>query len=218
MTPPPQRDRREILTMIVLLEGSLGLIAWGAAWASGRILSEDLIWRPGTASLAIAATVPLYFAFLAVTRWPTRGFARIARVLDESMLPMFRKLGWIDLAIVAAFAGWGEELLFRAIVQDALVESLGVVGGVALASLAFGLVHAVTPTYFVAATSIGAYLGVLRIATDGLWAPVLVHALYDFLAFVHLVKLNWPVPAWTFDEPPPAGDGAEPENPGDSAS
>jgi len=50
-------------------------------------------------------------------------------------------------------------------------------------SLAFGLLHALTPAYFVLAALMGAYLGWLQMETGNLLVPIIVHWLYDALAF-----------------------------------
>jgi membrane protease YdiL (CAAX protease family) len=59
---------------------------------------------------------------------------------------------------------------------------------VALASAVFGLLHAITPTYAILATVMGAYLGVVWIASGNLLAPIVAHALYDFVALVWLLR------------------------------
>jgi membrane protease YdiL (CAAX protease family) len=75
----------------------------------------------------------------------------------------------------------GEELLFRGVVQNISQEWLGPLGGLALASVLFGLVHPLTRAYFVAASVIGVYLGWLWLATDNLLVPIIAHGLYDFV-------------------------------------
>ena len=48
--------------------------------------------------------------------------------------------------------------------------------------------HWSTPLYFLLATITGIYLGWLYWATGSLVAPVLAHALYDFIALVVIVR------------------------------
>jgi membrane protease YdiL (CAAX protease family) len=57
-------------------------------------------------------------------------------------------------------------------------------------SIIFGLVHAVTPLYALLATLVGIYLG---LAMDyggerNLLTPIIIHGLYDFLAFLVIVR------------------------------
>ena len=57
-----------------------------------------------------------------------------------------------------------------------------------LASLLFGLAHAMTLTYLVLATLMGLYLGALYAWTDQLLAPMLTHFLYDWAALAWLLR------------------------------
>ena len=52
----------------------------------------------------------------------------------------------------------------------------------------FGLMHFITPTYAVLATLMGAYLGLVWQWTGNLLAVVLMHALYDFLVLLYLLR------------------------------
>ena len=111
------------------------------------------------------------------------------------LVPLFRECRLLDLAVISALAGLGEEMLFRGVVQQAVADWVdgerGIWVGLALAALLFGLVHMITPTYAVLAGLIGLYLGWIWIATDrNLLVPIVTHAAYDFLALVYLVKVR----------------------------
>jgi hypothetical protein len=54
----------------------------------------------------------------------------------------------------------------------------------------FGLAHFISLMYAVLAALIGLYLGILFIAFDNLAVPVIVHALYDFVALTYLVRMR----------------------------
>ena len=62
--------------------------------------------------------------------------------------------------------------------------TVGLIG----ASLLFGLAHLLTTSYAVVTALAGLYLGGLFLATDNLLAPIVTHAVYDFLALVYLVR------------------------------
>ncbi|HEX4922559.1 MAG TPA: CPBP family intramembrane glutamic endopeptidase, partial [Bdellovibrionales bacterium] len=54
-----------------------------------------------------------------------------------------------------------------------------------LTSIVFGLLHALTPAYFIIATGISLYLGWVYEASGRLLAvPLLIHGLYDFAALL----------------------------------
>lgn len=92
-------------------------------------------------------------------------------------------LGLIVALCLGLVAGIGEELLFRGILQQAvLVERVGLPSNVAigLASIIFGLLHAVTPLYAGLATLASIYFGVLFVNYDvNILVPMACHALYD---------------------------------------
>ncbi len=94
---------------------------------------------------------------------------------------------WAIIA-VSLLAGFGEELLFRGVIQAGLEQLTGTATGLVLASLIFGLLHAITPAYFILATIMGLYLGLLYQLTGNLLIPCLVHALYDWAAITWYLR------------------------------
>jgi len=58
----------------------------------------------------------------------------------------------------------------------------------AISSLLFGLCHWISTAYVVMATAMGLLLGGLFLATGNLAAPMVAHALYDFLALLYLTR------------------------------
>lgn len=86
------------------------------------------------------------------------------------------------VVLVSLLAGVGEELLFRGVVQAGLVSPLTPFGAILIASVLFGAAHAVSLSYWVLATLMGIYLGLLYHWTGNLLVPIVVHALYDWVA------------------------------------
>ena len=93
-----------------------------------------------------------------------------------------------QFAMVAPLAGVGEELLFRGVLQTKLGEWTTPVIGLVLASLLFGVAHALSKLYFVFALVVGLFLGWLTLHYNDLVAPIVAHALYDFLALIYLSR------------------------------
>jgi hypothetical protein len=62
--------------------------------------------------------------------------------------------------------------------------------GLILSNVIFGLLHCITPTYAILAGLIGVYFGLLLDATGtpNLLAPILAHGLYDYLAFLVVIR------------------------------
>jgi len=187
------RDRA--LYMAALVQGGLVVVAIVLGWLFDvpAWTAFQPTWRD--AAIGVLATGPM-IVLLLITEWlPFEPLKNIQRLLDETLLPLFVECTWIDLALVSMLAGIGEELLFRGVVQGALVESFaelpyGPENAIVLASITFGLAHLITPTYAVLVTLVGIYLGVLYHWTDNLFAPAIAHALYDFIALVWLLRAH----------------------------
>ncbi len=175
-----------------LFEGSLAVAAVVLGWALGIDPLESLRWDQAAVIWGIVAIVPLLGLLAWSMRSAWRPLRTLRRFFDLSIVPLFRPLSMVQLAVLSILAGVGEELLFRGIVQAGIGYGIGgaVGAGVALSAAAvlFGLAHALSPAYFVLATVIGFYLGVLWLATGNVLTPIIAHAGYDFLALCYLAR------------------------------
>jgi len=190
--PAPGKPHPFLLAIVV--EGGIGLIAVGAGSLLGTPPAEQLRWTPQAGLVGLLATIPLVcFAWL-LMRVRLRPFEAMLRLLDEVVVPLFRQCPIWQLGVISLFAGLGEEMLFRGVLQQALTPSIGepwdATIGLLAASVLFGLLHWLTTAYAVLATLIGVYLGGLWMLTGNLLIPAVVHALYDFWALVYLVRLR----------------------------
>ena len=183
-----------LATIAMVFEGGLGVVAVGVAWTLGRPLGELIDWTVTGALWGAAAALPLMVLLLVCVRVPVWPFSGVAEVIDRMLTPMFRDISLLNLAMISALAGLGEELLFRGLIQQGLADWIGGPAGVWIglvaASIIFGLFHPVTPTYTVLATLMGAYLGWLWIDTENLLVPITAHGVYDFLALAYMVKIR----------------------------
>jgi uncharacterized protein len=193
-----QLGRREVMRLAVLFEGGLAALACLIGWAAGLPPWEKLSWDPADAALGAAASLPMLALFLVCVLVPWRPFARIRRLVDRVVRPLFRDCTIADLALVSLLAGVGEELFFRGLLQEALTGWLGPWPALTAVSLLFGLMHPLTPAYAVLASLAGAYLGAAYLHTGNLLVPIVAHALYDFAALVYLLRALPEV-----SEPPP---------------
>lgn len=131
--------------------------------------------------IGTAAAVPPFLLFLfsvseKAEKVPLIGSLRQI-VLKEIRL-IFSGCTFIDILIISLFAGLGEEFLFRGIMQAKL--------GIVAASIIFGLFHAVSPAYVIAATFMGFYIGAFYHMSGGLLVPVQIHFVYDLAALVYI--------------------------------
>ena len=183
-----------VFPMAVLIEGGMGLLAVGLGWLLDRAPATTIRWDLAGMLWGLAATVPLVAVLLLCVWLPIGVLRDLLRTIDQSVVPLFRRWRLVEMAMVAALAGLGEEMLFRGVLQNAVADWMG--GpygdwvGWALASVLFGIAHSISAAYAVLATAIGFYLGGLWIATGNLLVPVIAHAVYDFLALVYLVRVR----------------------------
>lgn len=194
---------RPFLLIAVVFEGGLVLLAWalGAVFGTPAFSQLHLTWEG--AAYGLLASVPMLGA-LAWIMWSTwRPLVRFRRNIDEVVAPLFANSTVLDLVVISAMAGLGEEALFRGFMQTALAGAVELWLAVVLTSLVFGLAHFLSATYALYAAVVGVYLGLLLIVFDNLLAPVVAHAAYDFLALVYLV----------YARPPANGVGARDEGP-----
>jgi membrane protease YdiL (CAAX protease family) len=177
---PDLTNRRHFLALAAAFEGSLAVIAWALGWffelnPLARLTLEvrGLIW-------GVAGTIPMILLFALANRYPVGPLRKIKQFLHETLGPSLVACRWYDLLLVAAIAGISEELLFRGALQPLC--------GLFWSNVLFGFAHCITPTYVVFAGAVGGYLGGLMEGANNLLAPIVAHALYDFLAFLVVVR------------------------------
>jgi membrane protease YdiL (CAAX protease family) len=187
----PLPDPRSLMVLLaIVVEGGLILAAWGLGWLFRKPPLEKFFWDLGEAALGAVAALPLLGLFFVCLRAPVGPFRRINKFFEDVLEPLLSPCTLIDLAGISLLAGVGEEMFFRGVLQAAFTGWMGVWAGLALASVLFGLLHAITPTYALLAAVMGAYLGVLWHFSGNLLTPILAHALYDFLALVLLLRVG----------------------------
>ncbi|MFP4208963.1 MAG: CPBP family intramembrane glutamic endopeptidase [Wenzhouxiangella sp.] len=144
-------------------------------------LLGDLDFSLVALNWGVLGTLPLLLGVwaLATTGWPW--VEELTKIMREVLVPLFARAPPGTLLMVALLAGVGEELLFRGVVQGGLDGVLGPWLALVMASLLFGVMHALTRAYFIVATLMGCYLGLVYLWTDNLLVPVLIHFLYDWI-------------------------------------
>jgi membrane protease YdiL (CAAX protease family) len=178
--------RGTIILLAVVVEGGLVGMAIALGWlldrepfARLRLSVVDALW-------GLLAAVPLGLFFVAMIRWPVGPLRGLKTFTDTVIRPMLAPCTTVDLFGISVLAGVGEEALFRGLLQDTLAVWMPLALALTLASLLFGILHAVTPTYAVLAGLMGAYLGGLYEWTGGLLAPMVAHGVYDFGVLLYL--------------------------------
>lgn len=176
--------------LAILVEGGLVLLAYPLSWLLG--LSSPLgqfkpEWTPALAGLL--GTLPLVPLFLLIVYFPIPLFEKLRGISRDVIRPMMEGCTMVDLIGISLLAGVGEEMVFRGALQPWLAREFSPFTAIVLTAIAFGLLHALTLSYFILATFMGIYLGCLLVWTDNLLAPMMVHFLYDAFALIFLTRV-----------------------------
>jgi len=122
--------------------------------------------------------------------WASSIEGDIAGVLETLITSSSWPTFILVLIIIGVLPALGEEIIFRGLIQPAVIRSTGSAHfGVWVTALMFGLVHmqfaGVLPRVF-----LGAVLGFLAYYSQRLWIPVVVHFLFNGLQAL-AVRLSW---------------------------
>ena len=173
-----------------VIEVSLLLAGVMLAFLLGQPLFSDLQWSLRDLGIGILASLPLLVLFFWLLRSSLPALKRIDEFLEIHVRTLFAAWPMWQLAVVALVAAVCEEVFFRSVLQDGLAMHIGTIPALAVASVIFGFFHLVTKAYALIATLIGAYLGVLWLATGNLLAPITTHAVYDFVALAYFLRAH----------------------------
>jgi membrane protease YdiL (CAAX protease family) len=128
----------------------------------------------GQGSDEIAKVVDQY---LRDTVWD---YTRLFGNLDDTMAMIGYWPWWLGVLIIGVGPGIGEELFCRAYLGRGLVANHGVVFGVLLASVLFGMMH-IIPRQVMYASVMGVALHTVYLTTRSLLMPMLLHTLNNGL-------------------------------------
>lgn len=189
---PSDTDSSSFVMMAAAFEFSLAIVAVLVGWLFSINPFQALTWRDPDELLrgvvgGVLAAVPLLLVLIWARQRNWLAIQQLRRLLEQQLLVHFRHASWADFALISLAAGFGEEVLFRGCLQQALALAIDPSGvsawlPVIITSLFFGLVHCVSRIYFVLASLVGLYFGILLMLTGSLWIPLVAHAVYDFVA------------------------------------
>lgn len=190
MNRPTADQRPSFLSMAYLFEGGLVGVAYLLGWLAGLDPFSDMHFDGDAVSHGILGTLPLLLLFFWAYQFPHAELAKIKRFLLDTLAPQLAACRWHQLLSVAAVAGFGEEALFRGVLQPWAETHWGWAAGLVVSNVLFGLVHFITPLYGLLALFTGIYLGVMLDigGQRNLLTPMVVHGLYDFVAFWVVVR------------------------------
>jgi len=179
----------------VMVEGGLAVLAIVIAWFAGISLREMIVLdEPIHYLIAVVAIIPMLMFCRFVYLVPLKTVEFTRRFLHSVYRDFIRHCSVLQLLLVAIMSGIGEELLFRGVIQTAIVEGFGgetrgLIIGIAVTSLLFGLVHPINKLYVFLCFVVGIYLGLLFVWTGNLIVPVIIHTFYNFVVFLAMPQL-----------------------------
>lgn len=181
---------RRFLWLATWFEGSLIAVAYGIGWLVSLDPLQHLHLGLSAWLYGLMGTLPLALLFAWSYGFPHAGMREIRRFLVERLGPLLAACRWHELFYLASLAGVCEEILFRGALQPWLERDWGWLGGLVFSNLMFALAHWITPLYGFLAGLTGLYLGLaLDVAGErNLLIPILIHAVYDFLAFLVVAR------------------------------
>ena len=170
------------------VELALAALAAALGWWLYRPPWEAMAWDIGDAGVGAAGAFPMFAALVIGMQSRVGPMRRIKQINEEFIRPLFQPCSILELGLLSAVAGVGEEWLFRGFLQGACSDWLGPWLGWSIANCVFGLLHAITPAYAIMAALAGVYFGGLWMLTGNLLTPIVAHAIYDWLALVYLTR------------------------------
>jgi membrane protease YdiL (CAAX protease family) len=174
-----------------VFEAALIIVALVLGWIADINPVALLYFSEPALVIGVVGTMPLFLLFLAMEYLPQKSLVTIKNLLLRTLAPSLHQRHWTDLLLLATIAGVSEELLFRGVIQPWIAVSWGYTAGLWFSNIIFGLVHAITPLYALLVTFVGVYLSLSMTfaGENNLLIPIIIHSLYDFLAFIALMRL-----------------------------
>ena len=148
-------------------------------WPTGHHLSVAVL----CCLPLLAVNIVLYLPAVSRLAWTRTFFIFKEEVICRLAAP----LDTASALTLALFAGLGEELFFRGVLQ----QELGIlISSAVFAGLHFGTAVRKFPYVAAAYVVVSLYLGAIFAYSGSLWPPVFTHALYDFLLLFYLCNFD----------------------------
>lgn len=180
-------SRRSLFLVTIVVEGGLYLFGLLLMGGSEAVWSHfNFSWSATAYAFLLCLPMLAVLYFTVRSKWTT--LSRFRNEIDQNIVPIFANYRPVDFALIALLAGVGEEIFFRGWLQSALSAKFGVVLGILTASLIFGLAHYLSFTYAIYAGLTGVYLGMIYYVTGSLYIVMTIHAVYDFIALIYLIR------------------------------
>ena len=179
----------------VQVEGGLAVLAIVIAYFAKIPFWDMLTVTPFAVAFGVLGTFPMFLLCYLVYKLPGKAIEFTRRFMKTMYHDFVRHCSVMQLLLVAMMSGIGEELLFRGILQTTIThwcggETRGLVLAIVITSILFGLAHPISKLYVFLCFVIGLYLGAVFVwSGNNLIAPILLHAIYNFVIFLTLPRM-----------------------------
>jgi len=178
-----EKEQNQVFFSGAIFELSLGLVSFIFAWLLSLDLSKGFDTSLSSIGLGFAWSLPLLAMSSLLQTLDLEPIKEIQALTEAFARKLFSGRPDYQLILFCICAGFGEELLFRGVLQQKLAESAGLIPAISLTSVAFGAAHFLTPTYFLLSFIGSIFFGVVLIQSNGnLLVPIIAHAVYDYVA------------------------------------
>lgn len=181
-------DRHGTIRIALLFEGGLGVLAFLLAWSFGIPLASRMSVDARQILWGLVASGPMLVAFWSIRHTRRRSLRRIHRLVEWLARELFPTGSLVLIAIVSLLAGFGEEALFRGVLQPLAGRWTTPWVGLVVVSILFGLAHCLSWLYFILAALIGLYFGILANTFDSVTVPAVTHSFYDFIVLAYVTR------------------------------
>jgi membrane protease YdiL (CAAX protease family) len=172
----------QLLVIAFVFEGFLFFVYLVASYCMGNL--ETPRWPHCNEIIfgSLSAVLLLVFNGILVRVSFIRGWLWMTSFIEDMIVPLVSRLGVGSAFLVSLAAGVGEEFFFRGLLQPLI--------GLIPASILFSMAHFLfeIPRYWplvILYFFIGILFGLIYELFNSLWAPVIFHVLYDFLAILY---------------------------------
>lgn len=180
------QQNARMFALAMLLETGLGFLGWAlAVWFEIPMRTRLDVTQPAVVR-GLVACLPMVACLVIMSHSRWQPLVQLRNQVETLVRELFGQSTWMELALICVAAGLGEELLFRGALQPLVARWTNPTIAVVAVGILFGLAHSLSVAYFVAATLIGFYFGWLAQAYDDLVAPIVAHAVYDFVALLFI--------------------------------
>jgi uncharacterized protein len=208
-TDSSEEEPDSVFMTAIAVEMGLGAVALILGWLTNVDVRQ---WIPrfepdnvrvilAGLGLGVVAALPMLAAISLIERIDWAPIRRLKELEDMPMVSTLLGLSKWELIAISISAGVGEELLVRGWLMGWITGPLPgatttmLVSGLLVSSIAFGLMHPITPAYAVIACFIGLYLGGLVLWTENLIVPIVAHAVYDAVHLLMAKREQSSIPA-----------------------